>query len=319
MTVVIQTIDTIQKQVHAPVVVELADGSPCDLTSLDVNALARLQLEQERAFARRFLEHPKGSPERKEAFRRGYDTITAIFAAVNGRAGQPVAMGCDARYERLVLQLLAGQKRAGMIPALFEIGFGCGSLLACAARAGYRVGGIEVSTAMHAQAVQALAGNASDLLLGDFLSQDPARISGRYTLVFWNDVFEHIPPDEITDFLAAIQRMLLPGGLLVTITPNWHMRPSDVTGDFYPPRTEAAGVHLKEYTLREVTHLLRQAGFTRVATPLFVTRRRMVLAGNGLAALKRFFEPTLEWLPFRLAKLFVRGTGIFCTIARGGS
>jgi SAM-dependent methyltransferase len=314
MSGAIETIDTTGQQVGRPVIVELADGSRCDLTRLDAPALAQLQLEQEQAFARRFLEHPQGSPERKEAFRQGYDTITAIFAAVNGRAGLPVAMGSDPRYERLVLKLLARQKRAGMIPALFEIGYGCGSLLACAARSGYRVGGVEVSTTMHAQAAEALAVDTTDLLVGDFLSVDGARISGRYTLVFWNDVFEHIPPDEIADFLAAVHRMLLPGGLLVTITPNWHMRPSDVTGDFYPPRTEAMGVHLKEYTLREVTRLLGEAGFTRVATPLCVTRRRMVLAGRGLAPLKCLVEPALEWLPFSLAKLIVRGAGLSCTI-----
>ncbi|MEX0641172.1 MAG: class I SAM-dependent methyltransferase [Pirellulales bacterium] len=298
-----------------PVLVELADGSLCDLTQLDQPALARLQLEQERAFARRFVEHPKGSPQRKAAFRQGYDTITAIFAAANGRTGLPVAMGCDPRYERLVVELLARQRREGMLPALFEVGYGCGALLACTSRAGFRVGGIEVSPAMHAQAEAALAGDACELLLGDFLSEDHASLAGRYTLVFWNDVFEHIPPDEIADFLAAIYRMLLPGGQLVTITPNWHMRPSDVTGDFYPPRTTAQGVHLKEYTLREVTSLLRQAGFTHVATPLFVTRGRMVLAGRGLAPLKRLFEPALERLPFPLAKLIVRGAGLSCTVA----
>jgi hypothetical protein len=93
------------------------------------------------------------------------------------------------------------------------------------------------------------------------------------------------------------------------------MRPMDITGDFFPPRTEAQGVHLKEYTLGEVTALLTQAGFRRVATPLFVTPDRIALAGNGLAAIKRLAEPALEWLPFRLAKLLVRGFGLSCTVA----
>ena len=62
--------------------------------------------------------------------------------------------------------------------------------------------------------------------------------------------------------------MLAPGGQLVTITPNWHCRPADVTAAICPPRTDAAGLHLKEYTLVEVSHMLRRAGFSRVATPL---------------------------------------------------
>ena len=55
--------------------------------------------------------------------------------------------------------------------------------------------------------------------------------------------------------------MLATGGQLLTITPNWHVRPSDVTVAFCPPRTASAGLHLKEYTLGEVRDLLRRAGF----------------------------------------------------------
>ena len=57
--------------------------------------------------------------------------------------------------------------------------------------------------------------------------------------------------------------MLVPGGQLLTITPNWHVRPSDVTVAFCPPRTASAGLHLKEYTLREVSDLLPSPGSGR--------------------------------------------------------
>jgi SAM-dependent methyltransferase len=102
---------------------------------------------------------------------------------------------------------------------------------------------------------------------------------------------------------------------LITITPNWHVRPSDITRLFQPARTAAAGVHLKEYTLREVTSLLRQAGFARVATPLVVLPGRMVLCGTGLAGLKRAAERGLEALPYALTRLFCRGAALSTTIA----
>ena len=82
---------------------------------------------------------------------------------------------------------------------------------------------------------------------------DVDSLAGRPTLIYWNDVFEHIPPDEIGDYLSHIHRLLAPGGTLVTITPHWLLRPMDVTGDFCPPRTVARGLHLKEYRLAEVT------------------------------------------------------------------
>lgn len=297
--------------------VTLADGSSRNLDGLSTQQLLELQFEQEQAFAKLFLAAPRRSAARAEAMRQGYDTVTAIFAAANQLTGKPTVMGLDNRYERLVQKVIASQTRRGLAPRFFEVGYGCGVVLERAAAAGCEVAGIEVSTAMHREAAERLGPKLeSRLRLGDFLSADLSAEAGQFSVCYWNDVFEHIPPDEIEDYLARIKSLLAPGGVLITITPNWHRRPMDVTGEFCPPRTEARGVHLKEYTLREVTALLRRAGFTQIATPLFVTSRRIALCGGGMAAIKRFFEPTLEWLPFRAADLLVRGLGLSCTIAR---
>ena len=125
------------------------------------------------------------------------------------------------------------------------------------------------------------------------------RSRNRPTLIYWNDVLEHIPPDEVAEYVSHIYRILAPGGLLVTITPNWLLRPSDVTGDFCPWRTEARGLHLKEYRLAEVTQLLRQAGFRSVATPLFATHQRLYTYANGGRAIKERIELWLERLPVK--------------------
>ena len=181
---------------------------------------------------------------------------------------------------------------------------------------GYAVGGIEASRRLRDQAVALLGPEYSDqLLVSDFLTYEPDTEKDPYTLIYWNDVFEHIPPDEICDYVKKIHDLLTPGGSLITITPNWHLRPSDATAIHHPPRTEARGLHLKEYTLLEVTTLLKQAGFERVEVPLFFTHKNIFLAGNGFARSKRFFEPTLEWMPFRLAQILCRGLGLNCTIA----
>jgi SAM-dependent methyltransferase len=305
--------------------VTLADGSKCDLAGRTPSDLLRLQFEQEQQFARKFVETPKGSAERAAAFCQGYDTITAIFAAVNGLTGKPTVMGLDRRYEQLVVGLLDAQRHRGMTPRLFEVGFGGGVLLARVAQAGFAVGGIEVSAAMYREATAMLAscgglaseavGDRHALLLGDFMTSGLSAVRERVTVCYWNDVFEHIPPDEIEDYLRRIYELLAPGGSLVTITPNWHLRPMDVTGEFFPKRTQARGVHLREYTLGEVTTLLRRAGFCKVRTPLFVTRGKLAMVGNGLAGVKRICEPLLEWLPFPVTRLLVRGLGLSVTIA----
>jgi SAM-dependent methyltransferase len=199
---------------------------------------------------------------------------------------------------------------------MFEAGFGSGVLLKGVSDAGFTVAGIEVSATMHAEARRLLGpAHADHLYLGTFVGHEFPPVDRQFSLIYWNDVFEHIPPDEIRDYLRQIHAMLVPGGQLITITPNWHLRPWDVSRAFCPPRTESSGLHLKEYTLREVTSLLRQCGFDRVATPLAVTPKRVAICGSGLAGVKRLFEPALEWLPFGLTRLLARGMGISTTLA----
>ncbi len=296
--------------------VTLADGSLLPLAGLSRQDLLALQWQQEQQFAAQDLAAPKGSSDRAEALRHAYDTVTQIFAAAQGFLEEPVRMGLHPRQERLVLETLQRQRRQKMEPRFFEIGYASGVLLERVARAGFPMAGIEVSEAMRRQALKRLGPeHASRLFLGDFLRAEILQTAGPFTLVYWNDVFEHVPPDEILDYLRRIHELLVPGGQLITITPNWHVRPSDITRLFRPARTAAAGVHLKEYTLREVTSLLRQASFARVATPLVVLPRRMVLCGTGLAGLKRAAEYGLEALPYAWTKLFCRGAALSTTIA----
>ena len=293
----------------------LTNGSVRDLALLAPDELLELQWQEEQELARRIVEAPKGSRERIVAIRLAYDTVARIHAARNRDSDEPLTMGLDPRYVGLVLALLRRQQRHVGSPSLFEVGFGSGVLLKMIADEGFDVAGVEVSGALHHQACKLLGPDYREWLLVGDIRTIAAGQRGRHSLVYWNDVFEHIPPDEILEYLQAIRSMLAPGGLLVTITPNWHFRPSDITSDFRPPRTEAVGLHLKEYTLREVTSLLLQAGFGKIRTPLLQSKKRMFTCGSGLAALKRLGEPQLERLPHRTAQILCRGFCLNCTIA----
>jgi hypothetical protein len=156
---------------------------------------------------------------------------------------------------------------------------------------------------------------AKELLVGDFRSLAAEDLPGPPTLIYWNDVLEHVPVDEAADYLAHIHKLLAPRGQLVTITPNWLMRPSDVTCDFCPPRTMARGLHLKEYRLAEVVRLLKRAGFRRISTPLCTTSRRVWLGGGGGRRMKQLVEPLLDRLPVGTAQLLCRGFAMSTTIA----
>jgi len=294
----------------------LADGRRFCLDGLDGRQLHQLQWEQEQRFANAILACPKGSRERALVIGQAYDTICTILAAQQAD-GAPLAMGVDPRYIRLVVELLNRQVRNGIgQPRLFEVGYGSGMLLKEVSDHGFRIGGIEVSAEMREQALTLLGDRFAELLLlGDLRETEKPHTTDRPTLVYWNDVFEHICPDEIAEYLEKIHHLLIPEGMLVTITPHWLLRPSDVTGDFCPPRTEPRGLHFKEYRLAEVSRLLRRAGFRRVATPLFVTRSRIYLSGGGCRLGKQLCEMLIDELPVRYAHLLCRGLGMSITLA----
>jgi len=294
----------------------LADGRWLSLAGLSAEQLQKLQWEQEQKFANAIRISPKGSNDRALVIGQAYDTVCGILAAQQ-TDGQPLVMGLDPRYGRLVVELLNQQIHRGIgQPRFFEIGYGSGMMLKEVHAYGFQSSGIEVSTTMRDEALGVLGEKFADqLLLGDLRSVTKDSLPGRPSLFYWNDVFEHICPDEIAEYLEHIYKLLMPGGQLVTITPNWLLRPSDVTGDFCPLRTEANGLHLKEYRLAEVTALMKQAGFKRVATPLVVSRKRIYQFGSGFRLGKQWIEPLLDKLPVRPAHLLCRGLGLSCTIA----
>ena len=300
--------------------VMLADGTLAMLEGLPAETLHELQFDQEQRFARAIQSFPPRSRERSLVTAQAYDTVCALLSAQRAAAtgvDGPLVMGFDRRYASLVLNLLERQVARGIDhPRLFEIGYGSGALLNEVRGYGFPVGGIEVSTTMREQAVAILGRrHAEGLMLGDFLDVQVDDLPGRPSVIYWNDVLEHVAPDEAFDYVAHARTLLAPGGTLVTITPNWLMRPSDVTGDFRPARSEACGLHLKEYRLAEVVALLKRAGFRRVATPLFATRRQMSVVADGFCWPKRMAEPLLDRLPVKLARLLCRGWAMSCTLA----
>lgn len=88
-----------------------------------------------------------------------------------------------------------------------------------------------------------------------------------------NQVLEHLHPDDALHHLREVYRVLRPNGKYLCITPYQYLGPHDVSKYF----TEvASGLHLKEYTYRELSQQMRKAGFHRTVvlahrpTPLAV-------------------------------------------------
>jgi SAM-dependent methyltransferase len=118
---------------------------------------------------------------------------------------------------------------------------------------------------------------------------------GSIDVAFSNQLMEHLHPEDAEAQLRAICRSLVPGGVYFCITPNRLYGPCDVSQYF---DDVATGLHLREYSARELRALALAAGFSRV---------RFYAGGRGCMAPVPYrvvaaFESLLESLPSRLRR-----------------
>ena len=118
---------------------------------------------------------------------------------------------------------------------------------------------------------------------------------GSVDLAFSDQLMEHLHPDDAVEQLRNIHRALKPGGVYMCVTPNRVYGPSDISAFF---DDEPRGFHLKEYTLKEIRAIFREAGFPRShvyvgARGWFMRFPRVVL---------RALEAVLDLLPAKLRR-----------------
>jgi len=119
--------------------------------------------------------------------------------------------------------------------------------------------------------------------------------AGGIDVAFSNQLMEHLHPEDAERQLRAIFEALAPGGAYFCITPNRFYGPCDVSQHF---DAVATGLHLREYSARELRALFLGAGFSRVQ--FFAGGRgRMVRVPYAAVAA---FESLLESLPPRLRR-----------------
>jgi 2-polyprenyl-3-methyl-5-hydroxy-6-metoxy-1,4-benzoquinol methylase len=178
--------------------------------------------------------------------------------------GEP-DMGFSARELAFVLaaaRRLPPSRRSD--PSVLEIGCGAGNLLGSLAEHGIRsLRGVDVAPAAVEKARErlrpwGLQDRVSRSTPSDLLNE---RHINTYDLVLLCDVLEHVPPVRVTEFLTVVRELLREDGLLVVVTPSALTGPHDVTRHFRPPGTPPEGLHLREYTLRDLVSVLRAAGF----------------------------------------------------------
>jgi SAM-dependent methyltransferase len=101
--------------------------------------------------------------------------------------------------------------------------------------------------------------------------------SGSIDLAYSNQLMEHLHPEDADVQLREIFRVLRSGGSYLCVTPNRLTGPWDVSRLF---RQTPDGLHLREYSNRELAAALRAAGFTQIwaVVPGRSAARRVPLA-----------------------------------------
>lgn len=150
-------------------------------------------------------------------------------------------------------------------PDVLEIGCGAGSLLASLAEFGLRsIAGIDlapsaVELARERLARYGLAENVQQATIPQLIS---AGREGSFDIVLLCDVIEHVPPGRVESLLSDVRKLLRPDGRMVAVTPNAFTGPHDITRYFQVRGSEPEGLHLHEYSLRELADLLTRTGFS---------------------------------------------------------
>jgi SAM-dependent methyltransferase len=126
------------------------------------------------------------------------------------------------------------------------------------------------------------------------LSEDGSSIdlpADAVDVAFSFSVVEHIHPDDVTQHLAEVYRVLKPAGIYYCITGNRLLGPHDISRYF---DSVARGLHLKEYTVTELAKLYWDAGFRR----LWVEKRWKSHRATVPVAAMRVAEVVLGSLPW---------------------
>lgn len=190
--------------------------------------------------------------ERRKLYTAVYDEL---FRRVPDQPQLTLKASASSRQAEVAkrLKLLAGY--LGPEVTYLEVGPGdCGLAMAVAQRV-RKVYAVDVSNEITAG--ESLPENLELVISDGSTIPVPA---GSVDLAYSDQLMEHLHPDDALEQLGNIYRALAPGGIYICITPSRFSGPHDISRYF---DAVATGLHLREYSVGELTKLFRAVGFRK--------------------------------------------------------
>lgn len=194
------------------------------------------------------------TPDTRESVTR--DVYNRLFDEVPWHKAHVTDAASEEAFEESWFQQYGALTRP--TDAVVDVGCGRGGLIRRFAPAVRECIGIDASDAMVELANQERPANAR-FMVGSVL--DPPLPPSSADFVISRQVMEHLHPDDVPEHLAAVLKILRPGGRFLIETPSRLTGPWDISRGFTPVAT---GFHLREYTNGELGAMLRDAGFRSV-------------------------------------------------------
>lgn len=198
------------------------------------------------------------TPEsRWETFEKCYTTLYKELYWLN----------CPDNYDHEVVdqtsQFSSWQRLIGpSAKKIYEIGSGKAELITYLAEQGYECKATEITR----ERGEKWSNNVSNLTwaTSDGVHLEKFEPENTYNVVISDQVIEHLHPDDLLDHFRGVFTILAPGGRYIFKTPHSYTGPSDISRVFNKEKPE--GMHLREYTFRELFNYLKMSGFRRIYT-----------------------------------------------------
>lgn len=200
-----------------------------------------------------------GPKERAAVFEDCYTRLYGELGWLNTLTDKTVPSDGKAQHHR------AWARWLGPPPLrVYELGAGKGELAAYLAQQGYICRAAEITTERGSK----WTGDSKDGLtwgITDGIDLGRYESAGSFDVVISDHVVEHLHPQDLGRHMAGVRSLLIPGGRYIFRTPHRFSGPWDVSRVFRRPF--ASGMHLHEYSYRELHRSLRTAGFRRIGVP----------------------------------------------------